>query len=82
MFRQLDRSRTISRSLEGLSARLARRRGLLPLIGVLLVVISFVIRLIMLASPLPILDLAWTLTHHIGILMALIGLLLVEPLGR
>lgn len=82
MFRQLDRSRTISRSLEGLSARLARRRGLLPLIGVLLVVISFVIRLIMLASPHPVLDLAWTLTHHVGILMALIGLLLVEPLGR
>jgi hypothetical protein len=86
MFRGIDRSKTLSRSLEGMSNTLAKRRGLLPILGVALVVISFIIRLIMVAlsgSPiLPVLDLIWTITHHLGIIIALIGILLIEPLGR
>jgi hypothetical protein len=86
MFRGIDRSKTLSRSLEGMSNTLAKRRGLLPILGVALVVISFIIRLIMVALPgspvLPILDLVWTITHHLGIIIALIGILLIEPLGR
>ena len=69
MFRGIDRSKTLSRSLEGLSNTLAKRRGALPLIGVLFVVISFIIRLIMpLTSGTPaygVLDLLWTITHHL-----------------
>jgi nucleoside recognition membrane protein YjiH len=82
MFRQIDRSRTLARSLEGLSNRLARRRGLLPLLGVLLIIISFIVRLAMFVFPHPALDLTWTITHHLGIILAFVGLLLVEPLGR
>jgi hypothetical protein len=86
MFRGIDRSKTLSRSLEGMSNSLAKRRGLLPIIGVLFVVISFIIRLIMpltVGTPaFGILDLLWTITHHLGIIIALIGILLIEPLGR
>jgi hypothetical protein len=86
MFRGIDRSKTLSRSLEGLSNTLAKRRGLLPLLGVLFVIISFIIRLIMpltVGTPaFGILDLLWTITHHLGIIVALIGILLIEPLGR
>ncbi len=85
MFRGIDRSKTLSRSLEGMSNTLAKRRGLLPLMGILLVIVSFIIRLIMpFTVGLPayaVLDLLWTITHHLGILMALIGILLIEPLG-
>lgn len=86
MFRGIDRSKTLSRSLEGLSNTLAKRRGVLPLVGVLLVIISFAIRLVMMivagTPAYAVLDLLWAVTHHLGIILALIGILLIEPLGR
>lgn len=81
MFKWIDRSRLLSRLLEGLSSTLAAKRGLLTLIGILLVIISFVVHLINLAAPHPALDWVWSITHHLGIIIAFIGLLLVEPLG-
>lgn len=82
MFRRIDRSSSIARFLESLSAWLAKRRGLPILIGVLLIVISFVISLIAVYVPSPLLSVLWSLTHHLGIIIALIGLLLVQPLGN
>ncbi|MFQ3568075.1 MAG: hypothetical protein SNJ59_13875 [Aggregatilineales bacterium] len=82
MFRRVDQSTILARFLEAVSARLARQRGLPVVIGVVLIAISFAIQLLNLAAPTPFLDLLWALTHHIGLLVALIGLLLIEPLGR
>jgi len=81
VFRRIDRSSSIARFLERLSAGLAKRRGLPTLIGVLLIVISFIISLISVYSPSQFLDLLWTITHHLGLIIGLIGLLLVQPLG-
>ncbi len=82
MLRRIDRSPLLSRALAGLSASLAKQRGLLAVIGVLLVLISFVISLVDVALPSPALEIAWSVTHHLGIIIALIGILLIEPLGR
>lgn len=82
MFRRIDRSSSIARFLEGLSAWLAKRRGLPIVIGVLLIIISFVISLVSLSAPSAALDVVWSVTHHVGIILALIGLLLVQPLGN
>lgn len=82
MFKRIDRSPALARFLEHLSAALARQRGLPVVLGVLLVAISFVVQLINVYNPSQALDLIWTLTHHLGLLIALIGLLLVEPLGQ
>ena len=82
MFRRIDRSPALARLLERLSAWLARRRGLLALIGAGLVLVSFIVHLINLSAASPALDLIWSIAHHLGILLGLIGLLLVEPLGR
>lgn len=82
MFKFIDRSPTLARLLENLSATLARQRGLPIVIGVLLVAISFVVQLVNVYNPSQTLDLIWTITHHLGLLLALIGLLVVEPLGR
>ncbi len=81
MFKWIDRSRLLSRLLESLSSTLAAKRGLLTVIGILLVIVSFVVHLINLAAPQPVLDWIWSITHHLGIIIAFIGLLLVEPLG-
>lgn len=82
MFRRIDRSQSLARLIERLSAAMARQRGLPVVVGVLLVVVSFIISLINLAAHSPALDLLWTITHHGGIILALVGYLLVEPLGR
>jgi hypothetical protein len=80
--RQIDRSPRIARLLVRFSSSLARRRGLLPLLGVLLIAFSFVFSLLGYAVPSPVLSLLWSITHHTGLLLAFIGLLLIEPLGR
>ncbi|MFN8448332.1 MAG: hypothetical protein U0521_07010 [Anaerolineae bacterium] len=82
MFKRIDRSAALARLLEALSATLARQRGLPIVLGVLLVAISFIVQLINVYNPSQTLDLIWTVTHHLGLLLALIGLLLVEPLGQ
>ena len=75
MFRWIDRSPLLARLFERITATLARQTGLLAVIGLLLIIVSFVIHLISLALPHPALD-------HLGIIIAIIGILLVEPLGR
>lgn len=80
--RHLDQSSFIARLLERFSAGLARQRGLPVVIGILLIVVSFIVHLISLASPAPILALIWSITHHLGLILAFVGLLLIEPLGR
>lgn len=82
MFKRIDRSPALARLLENLSATLARQRGLPIVIGVLLVAVSFIIQLVNVATPSQTLDLLWTITLHVGLLSALIGLLMVEPLGQ
>jgi hypothetical protein len=82
MIKRFDRSPAIARLLETTSSSLARRRGLPILIGIVLIAISFIVQLIDLGVGSPILGLIWTVTHHVGLLAALIGILLIEPLGR
>ena len=82
MFKGIDRSPALAHFLENLSASLARRRGLPIIIGVLLVAISFIVQLVNVYNPSQTLNLLWTITHHLGLLFALIGLLMVEPLGQ
>lgn len=80
--RQFDQSPRIARLLERLSAGLARRRGLPIIIGIFLIAVSFILHLALLSAPSQTLEVLWSITHHGGILIALIGILLVEPLGR
>ncbi len=82
MFRGIDRSTGLARLIERLSAGLARRRGLPIVLGVLLIFISFIVQLANFSVGSRTLDLIWTITHHLGLLLALIGILLVEPLGK
>lgn len=80
--RRIDQSSAIARLLERFSSSLARQRGLPVVIGLLLILISFVVHLADLSAPSATLSLIWSITHHLGLVIALIGLLLIEPLGR
>lgn len=82
MFKRLDQSPLFARFLEWMSSTLARQRGLLVVIGVMLITFSFIIDLVNRASPSTTLSLIWSVSHHVGLIMAFIGILMVEPLGR
>jgi len=80
--RKIDESPRIARLLERFSSGLARQRGLPVVFGIFLLIVSFIVHLVNLSTYSPALDLVWSITHHLGIIIALIGLVLIEPLGR
>jgi membrane-associated PAP2 superfamily phosphatase len=82
MFKRIDRSPAIARLLQRLSTGLARRRGLPIILGIALVAVGLVAALFQIVSPSPALQCVWAVALHGGILMALVGILLIEPLGR
>jgi hypothetical protein len=82
MFRRLDESPRLARLLERASAWLARRRGLPIVAGIALVALALLLRVLLMAAPSPALECAWALTLHGGVLIALLGIALAEPLGR
>jgi hypothetical protein len=70
-------ARMISRWLDRASNYLAARRGLLTLIGILLVVLNFVVQFIPGLGGLAGTD----VLLHLGIVLGLLGLLLAQALG-
>ncbi|MBC7810691.1 MAG: hypothetical protein H7175_06065 [Burkholderiales bacterium] len=82
MFKRIDQSLTLARLIERLSTLLAKQRGLPVVIGILLVIVSFIIQLIEAYTESRLLELIGIITLNVGILTALIGLLMAEPLGK
>ena len=82
MFKRIDESSWLASRIASFSEFMAKRRGLPVVIGITLVVISFVLQLIDVYSTSRILHLIGVITLNVGILVALIGLLLSDPLGK
>jgi hypothetical protein len=82
MFKRIDRSPRLAKLIEQLSTFLARRRGLPVIIGIALIVIGFIIQLIAVYVPSQFLEVVQIIAHNVGLLAALIGLLVAEPLGK
>jgi len=82
MLKKIDSSQVLVRFLEKLSTLLARRRGLPAVIGILLIILGFVVELINMSVGMNSLELIHVILHNVGVLIALIGLLLAEPLGE
>jgi len=82
MFKRVDRSPLLARWIERLSTFLARRRGLPVVAGIVLVILSFVLQLLDVFAASQVLRLLSVILQNVGILLALIGLLLAEPLGK
>lgn len=81
MFRQIDQSPRLARLIQGLGDFMARQRGLPVVIGIALVVVSFVVQSINVYANNTVLELVGIAVLHLGIISALIGLLLAEALG-
>jgi hypothetical protein len=81
MFKQVDRSPRLARLIQGLGDFMARQRGLPVVIGIALVIVSFVVQSVNVYANNPGLELLGIAVLHLGIISALVGLLLAEALG-
>jgi len=82
MFKRIDRSPALARLIASLSEFMAKRRGLPVVLGIALVVLSFGIQLLDVYSESNVLHLLGVIGHNLGVIVALVGLLLAEPLGK
>jgi hypothetical protein len=81
MLKWIDQSPRISRLLESVSSAMSRQRGLPVVLGILCVVVSFILQSLNVFLDNTAVELIGVITLHVGILLALIGLLLAEALG-
>lgn len=82
MFKWIDRSPFLLKMLERISTQLARKRGLPIIIGIGVFLVGFILNLINSFADTQALEFFGVLFRDGGILIALIGVLLAEPLGR
>lgn len=82
MLKKLDSSKLLIKFLERLSTLLARRRGLPAVVGITMMILGFILELINVGIGSPALEVIHTVLRNAGVLVALIGLLLAEPLGH
>lgn len=81
MRQRLDRSPAVASLIKTLSNKLAQQRGLIPVVGIGLALLGYICLTVNVFVNQQLLELAGLLLQGIGILAALIGLLLAEPLG-
>jgi hypothetical protein len=82
VFKRIDESSFLITTLERLSALLARQRGLPVIIGLVMVIIGAILQLTNIAVGSTVLEVVHVALQNLGIIVALIGLLLAEPLGK
>lgn len=82
MMQKLDQSPALIRLLNRTSTLFARRRGLPIIVGIVLIAISLLLGLLNLNAQSSVLSAIYLVTHHVGIIISLIGLLLAQPLGN
>ncbi|MBZ0282763.1 MAG: hypothetical protein K8L97_18625 [Anaerolineae bacterium] len=82
MFKRINESEALAKFIANLSEFMSKRRGLPVVIGIGIVIISFVIQIMDVYSDSQLLQLIGVVSLNIGILTALIGLLLSDPLGK
>lgn len=81
MFRWIDESEYLIKKLKQLSDLLARQRALPIVIGIACIVASAVLEYTNLGLNSTFLEVFQIFFHHFGIITALIGLLVIQPLG-
>jgi hypothetical protein len=82
MFKRIDQSPLLARFIAFISEFLAKRRGFPVVLGILLVIISLIVQLFDVYLGSKLLQVIGVVFQNLGIVIALLGLLLSEPLGK
>ena len=81
MFKRIDESPRLIKWLKQLSDLLARQRALPIVVGIACLIASWVLEYINLGLNSLFMEVFQIFFHHFGIITALIGILIIEPLG-
>lgn len=82
MFKRIDESQFLIKNLERLSTALAKQRGLPIIVGLALFVIGALLGFINLGVDSGVLAFFVLLFKDLGVIVAIIGLMLAQPLGE
>lgn len=82
MFKNIDESSVLIKMLARLSTFLAKQRGLPIVIGLVIFTLGGVLQFLNLALESSLVELFQVLFHNVGVIIALVGILLAEPLGQ
>ena len=82
MLKRIDESERLSKFIDAISNRLARQRGLPILIGIVLVFIALLVQSVNAYADSDFLDLIGAVLQNAGIITALIGIAMMNPLGK
>jgi hypothetical protein len=82
MFKRIDASQFLIKNLERLSTALAKQRGLPIIVGLALFVIGTILGFINLGVASGVLAFFVLLFKDLGVIVAIIGLMLAQPLGE
>ena len=82
MRNQIDRSQRLARIIEWLSNWLAERRGLPPMVGIGITLLGWIALIVNVFFQNIFVELFGVIFQGFGIILALIGILLFEPLGK
>lgn len=82
LLRKIDQSLFLNKLLSKTSNLMARKRGLPVVIGLVLLVVAFALDIINLSQDSHVIEIITVITHNLGVLIAIIGLMLATPLGK
>ena len=82
MWKTIDESRRLATLIETISNILAKRRGILPILGLFGIILGYIILAYGILSDVRILAFIGLTIQTVGITISILGLLLIEPLGR
>jgi uncharacterized membrane protein HdeD (DUF308 family) len=82
MLKRIDESARLSKIIDALSNRLARQRGLPLIIGIVLVFVALIVQSVNAYANSDFLELIGVVLQNAGIITALIGIAMVNPLGK
>jgi hypothetical protein len=80
--KRIDRSQTLIKVLERVSTWLAKQRGLPIVIGIIFITGGGVLEFLNVAFESPAVSMVEIIFRTFGIITALIGILMLEPLGQ
>ncbi|MEM6283353.1 MAG: hypothetical protein AAF787_14255 [Chloroflexota bacterium] len=82
MRKRLDEAKWLNRLITTLSDRVTAQLGLIPVIGIAVTLVGFILLLVNVFADTWWLEFPGVLLQGLGIIVSLIGLLLAEPLGK
>ncbi len=79
--KQVDQSSNLIKALARLSTWLAKQRGLPIVIGIIFIAGGGVLEFVNIFFENPLVSMIEVIFHHFGLITALVGIALLEPLG-